>query len=284
MSELDSGGRAKGGAADPSRQTDGSARKPGQARSRGNPPRPPLSLEQIAALFDATLGHAKRTLDASELLLANHYLPQAYSLGHIAVEELSKVRLLFAMWLMLATGWGEPDWPNLWKAWSDHGAKNRLLIFARVEEELRSELPPNQEDRGDHGESSPSPELIATQLNQTASFIRTLGVLARAAFPLARNFSSPQWRAHPGLAVSALPQRILGRVGPAPGDGAAGHPRGHPHQPARLERDPGRTVKPGHPAHPAESPSPLRKTEAVADVDGQVARAMGMEVAVDVAA
>ena len=56
------------------------------------------------------------------------------------------------------------------------------------------------------------------------------------------------------------------------------------HQPARLERDPGRTVKPGHPAHPAESPSPLRQTEAVADVDGQVARAMGMEVAVDVAA
>ena len=146
-------------------------------------------------MFDATLGHAKRTLAASELLLTSHYLPQAYSLGHIALEELSKVRLLFAFWLMLGTGWSEPDWPGFWKAWSNHGAKNRLLILGRLEEELRSEAPPNQDDQGDNDWTPPPPDLIDDQLSQAASRIQTLGVLSKAAFPLDRAFNEMRLRA-----------------------------------------------------------------------------------------
>jgi AbiV family abortive infection protein len=192
---LDGEGNVRGEPREDSDQGEVPAGRARGGRSRGHPPRPPLSLDETAALFDATLGHAKLTLNASELLLANHYLPQAYSLGHMAVEELSKVRLLFAIWLMLATGWREPDWPGFWAAWSDHGAKNRLLIFGRVEEELRTEFSPNQEVQSQDGGAPLTPEQIASQLTQTASFLTELGVLSRAAFPLARNFHEMRLRA-----------------------------------------------------------------------------------------
>ena len=79
--------------------------------------RAPLTREETEALLDTTLDNARSTLSASELLLEHGLLSQAYTLAHLALEEASKVTMLFGCWLALLMGMAL-DWSRIWKAWT----------------------------------------------------------------------------------------------------------------------------------------------------------------------
>jgi AbiV family abortive infection protein len=96
-----------------------------------------LTREDTEALLDATLDNAKSTLSASELLLEQGLLSQAYTLAHLAQEEASKVTMLFGSWLALLMGW-TLDWSRFWKAWTSHDDKNQFMIFNLLFDHMRS--------------------------------------------------------------------------------------------------------------------------------------------------
>lgn len=99
--------------------------------------RAPLTREETEALLDTTLDNARSTLSASELLLEHGLLSQAYTLAHLALEEASKVTMLFGCWLALLMGMAL-DWSRIWKAWTSHDDKNQFMIFNLLFDRMRS--------------------------------------------------------------------------------------------------------------------------------------------------
>jgi AbiV family abortive infection protein len=81
-----------------------------------------LTLKQLDAAIDAVLENARSLIDESKLLLRFGFHARAYTLGHIAREELAKVTMFYATGLRILSG-NTVDWKRLHKRLRDHKEK-----------------------------------------------------------------------------------------------------------------------------------------------------------------
>lgn len=81
-----------------------------------------LTLQQLDAGVDAALANARSLIEEAKLLLGGGFHARAYTLSHIAREELAKVTMLYTSGLrMLAEH--PVDWSKLHKRLRDHKSK-----------------------------------------------------------------------------------------------------------------------------------------------------------------
>lgn len=81
-----------------------------------------LTLKQLDAGIDAVLANANSLIKESELLLQFGFHARAYTLAHIAREELAKVTMFYATGLRILAG-NAIDWSKLHKRLRDHKSK-----------------------------------------------------------------------------------------------------------------------------------------------------------------
>jgi AbiV family abortive infection protein len=83
-----------------------------------------LTLEQLDAGIDALTDNASSLIAEAELLHERGYFARAYTLGHLAREELAKVTMLLAAGIRLIVG-HEVDWEGLRQRFVNHKSKLR---------------------------------------------------------------------------------------------------------------------------------------------------------------
>src|SRR4051794_38203086 len=87
-----------------------------------------LSLDQIDQGIDALLDNAAQLVKEGTALLEVPSYPRAFTLGHLAREEMSKAAMLQATGARLLAE-HEVNWKQLMVRLRDHRAKLRLEIF-----------------------------------------------------------------------------------------------------------------------------------------------------------
>jgi AbiV family abortive infection protein len=81
-----------------------------------------LTLKQLDAGIDAVLANANSLIEESKLLLQYGFHARAYTLAHIAREELAKVTMFYASGLRILAG-NAVNWSKLHKRLRDHKSK-----------------------------------------------------------------------------------------------------------------------------------------------------------------
>jgi AbiV family abortive infection protein len=90
-----------------------------------------LTLEQLDVGIEAAISNAESLIQEAALLLQNGFHARAYTLAHIAREEMAKVTMFYATGLRMLGGI-PVDWAKLQKRLRDHGSKlssDALLTF-----------------------------------------------------------------------------------------------------------------------------------------------------------
>jgi AbiV family abortive infection protein len=87
-----------------------------------------LPLATLKKICDAALENGRDLSAASQILRESGLFPQAYALGHLALEELAKATLALQYWLCVSLGL-KLDWALFWAAWRDHKIKNQAVII-----------------------------------------------------------------------------------------------------------------------------------------------------------
>jgi AbiV family abortive infection protein len=81
-----------------------------------------LTLKQLDSGIDASISNAGSLIEEAQLLLKFGFHARAYTLSHIAREELSKVTMLYSSGLRMLAG-HPVDWGKLHKRLRDHKSK-----------------------------------------------------------------------------------------------------------------------------------------------------------------
>jgi hypothetical protein len=81
-----------------------------------------LTLEQLDVGIEAAIANAESLIQEAALLLQHGFHARAYTLAHIAREELAKVTMLYATGLRMLAG-NPVNWTKLHKRLRDHGSK-----------------------------------------------------------------------------------------------------------------------------------------------------------------
>ena len=90
-----------------------------------------LTLQQLDTGIEAAVANAASLIEEAELLFRSNFHARAYTLAHIAREELAKVTMFYAAGLRMLAG-KAVDWKKLHKRLRDHNSKltsDALLSF-----------------------------------------------------------------------------------------------------------------------------------------------------------
>lgn len=91
----------------------------------------PLTYAEVIDGVMHILRNAENLISEAKLLYEANRIPRAYTLSHLAREELAKIPMLFRVGAQILAG-TTPDWRNFWKRFRDHKAKirNDLVVQA----------------------------------------------------------------------------------------------------------------------------------------------------------
>jgi AbiV family abortive infection protein len=90
-----------------------------------------LTLQQLDIGVEAAVANATSLIEEAELLYRSNFHARAYTLAHIAREEIAKVTMFYAAGLRILAG-KAVDWEKLHKRLRDHNSKltsDALLSF-----------------------------------------------------------------------------------------------------------------------------------------------------------
>jgi len=93
-----------------------------------------LTLRQLDAGIEAAMANAKSLIEEAALLLGSGFHARAYTLSHIAREELAKVTMLYAAG-MKTLAEHPVDWNKLQKRLRDHSSKltnDAIFLYANT--------------------------------------------------------------------------------------------------------------------------------------------------------
>jgi len=90
-----------------------------------------LTLQQLDTGIEAAVANAASLIEEAELLFRSNFHARAYTLAHIAREELAKVTMFYAAGLRMLAG-KAVDWKKLHKRLRDHNSKLTRMRYCRL--------------------------------------------------------------------------------------------------------------------------------------------------------
>jgi AbiV family abortive infection protein len=90
-----------------------------------------LSFDEITAGIDKVISNAEDLVEDARVLLAAGRVARAFTLSHLAREELAKVPMMCRVGIQVLAGIPS-DWAKFWKRFRDHKEKLRVDTVAQV--------------------------------------------------------------------------------------------------------------------------------------------------------